>query len=190
MTNLYKFTYTLMMTLAFIFIILAASPVRSATMIVGNNDTIYIRGDILEGDGEKFIKLLEISPKASAVDIISVGGIVVEGLIISEEIFKREMTTYIPKDGICDSLCPIIFLSGKEQIMHSDQLLGFHPPYIIENDVMLVHAETVGHISWWLGRIGVPLEIVWAMMSSSPESIFNVNGYVLNSVGLNIIILD
>ena len=100
------------------------------------------------------------------------------------------MTTYIPKAGVCDSLCPIIFLSGKEQIMHSDQLLGFHPPYIIENDVRIVHAETVGHISWWLGRIGVPLDIIWVMMSSTPESMFNVNGYVLNSVGLNIIILD
>jgi hypothetical protein len=191
MTNLYKFAYTFVMALSFLFIILVASPVHSATIIIGNNDTIYIRGDILEGDGEKFQKILEISPKASIVDIKSYGGIVYEGLIISEEIFNRGMTTYVPKDGVCDSLCPIIFLSGKEKIMHFDQLLGFHPPYTEEDDgKKIIHADTVGHISWWLGRIGIPLEIVWAMMVSSPEDVFSVNGIELNSVGIDIIIMN
>lgn len=186
----HKMLYVTFLVLSFAAVIFVSSPAYSAMISVENNNTIFIRGDILPGDGEEFQKVLKLHPEASIVDIVSIGGVVTEGLIISEEIFNRRMTTYVPKDGVCYSMCPIIFLSGKEKIMHMNQLLGFHPPYIEVGNDKIIHTETVGHIGWWLGHVGLPLEIVWAMMASSPNDVFKVDGTELNTVGLDIILLN
>lgn len=186
----HKMLYVTFLVLSFAAVIFVSSPAYSAMISVENNNTIFIRGDILPGDGEAFQETLKLHPEASIVNIVSIGGVVNEGLVISEEIYNRGMTVYIPKDGVCYSMCSFIFLSGKEKIMHLDQRLGFHPPYIIEDGKSIIHTDTVAHISWWLGRVGVPLEVIWAMMSVSPDDVFKVDGTELNTVGLDIILLN
>lgn len=166
-----------------------STPSYSA-MITVENSTIYIQGDIMENDGEAFRETIKLHPEASIVSIVSIGGMVDEGLLIAEEIYNRGMTTYIPKDGVCYSMCSFIFLSGKEKIMHLDQRLGFHPPYMIEDGKKIVHTDTVAQLSWWLGRVGVPLEVIWAMMAVSPDDVFKVDGLDLNNVGMDVILLN
>jgi len=186
----HKIFYITFLILSFAAVVFVSTPSYSAMISVENDNTIYIRGDILEGDGEAFQKTLKLHPEASIVNIISIGGVVNEGLIIAEEIYNRGMTTYIPKDGVCYSMCSFIFLSGKEKIMHLGQRLGFHPPYIIEDGKNIVHTDTVAHISWWLGRVGIPLEVIWAMMAVSPDDVYKVDGIDLNNVGIGIILLN
>jgi hypothetical protein len=189
MKNWYKFFYSLILIFSFAVVVSAATPVHSATISFEDN-VIYIQGDILEGTAEAFQKTLELHPEATVVSITSVGGVVSEGMIISTEVFNRGMTTYIPKNGVCDSLCPIIFLSGKEKVLHIDQFLGFHPPYIEKDGQRVIHTKTVADISWWLGHVGIPLEIVWAMMESPPENVFTLSGIDLLSVGVNVVIMN
>jgi hypothetical protein len=191
MTNLYKFTYTIMMTLAFIFIILAASPVRSAEIVMIDNDAIFIDGDILEGDGDKFIKLLDQNPDVKYVSMHSYGGLVFEGMQIAFAVNDRQLVTFIAPEGSCDSMCSVIFLSGYNKVMNVKQKLGFHPAYLQwEDGSMEIDPQSSAYISWWFGKIGIPEKIIWEMMETDPKTVITYTAVELINMGINIYLIE
>ena len=87
---------------------------------------IYINGKIEVEDGGKWTAVLEtIKTKHAIVILNSPGGSVNAGLIIAYDILNREYDTYF-NEGICNSMCAMIWLAGKTRYMSSGAVLGFH----------------------------------------------------------------
>jgi len=88
--------------------------------------SIYINGEIEVGDGNKWKFFREtIKTPHAIVTLNSPGGSVPAGLVIAEDILNRECDTYF-KEGMCNSMCALIWLAGKTRYMSSGVALGFH----------------------------------------------------------------
>jgi hypothetical protein len=186
MTNLYKFVY------AFVVMFFAMTiSAYSAEIVMIDDSSIYIRGEIVSGDGAAFTTLLEKNPKTKYVAINTTGGLVEDAMSMAYLIYEKKLITVIPENAECYSMCPIIFLSGYEKVMMANQTLGFHPSYTMKpNGERVLHPETSGQLSWWLGVLNVPLEIVWTMMGTSPYNLTAYTGEELNTLGVDIVLIE
>lgn len=191
MTTLFKFAYSVALIISFIFIIATSTPTYSAEIVIVDKETIFIDGDILEGDGDKFIKLLDENPDVKYVSMHSYGGLVFEGMQIAIAVNDRQLVTFITPDGKCDSMCSVIFLSGYNKVMHVEQSLGFHPAYIQwEDGKMEIDPQTSAYVSWWFGKMGVPEKIVWEMMETDPKTVIKYTAVELINMGINIYLIE
>lgn len=163
----------------------------AAQFTVVDDKVFLVTGTISEGDDEKFKNLIEKYPNIKMFGISSEGGSVYTGINIAYEIAAREMTTIVVKDGVCNSMCPIIFLSGKEMVMMEDQVLGFHPAYFeLPNGTREISYEATGQMAWWLGMIGVPNMLVFKLFEVKPTELFMIGKNQLEEYGLNITLLE
>lgn len=185
-----KFAYSVVLVMTFLFIVVAFTPAYSADMTVYDGDEIYIYGEILEGDGEKFLSLLDGNKNIKYVSLNSNGGLVSEGMFISYAVAEYQLTTVVPDTYSCASMCSIIFMSGATKIMAKDQYLEFHPAYLEWPDGRKeIDLQTSAQMSWWLGRMGIPLEIVWEMTEATPDTTVSFTAIDLNNLGVDIYLL-
>ena len=88
--------------------------------------SIYIDGKIEPEDGAKWKAFSEtINTPHAIVTLNSPGGSATVGLLIAYDILNREYDTYF-NEGICTSMCAMIWLAGKTRYMSSGATLGFH----------------------------------------------------------------
>jgi ATP-dependent protease ClpP protease subunit len=132
MTRLLPFLRALLALLASAFAPEASAADFSAASGCGDNasdkscTSIYINGKIELGDGNKWKFFREtIKTPHAIVTLNSPGGSVPAGLVIAEDILNREFDTYF-KEGMCNSMCALIWLAGKTRYMSSGVALGFH----------------------------------------------------------------
>jgi hypothetical protein len=76
--------------------------------------TILITGAIAASDGDEFVKRTE-DVSTARVDLSSVGGELLAGLEIGEQIHARGFDTNVPAGNICASSCADIWLAGKNR---------------------------------------------------------------------------
>jgi ATP-dependent protease ClpP protease subunit len=116
-------------------VLAAATPASAANFTAmsgcdeGRSDkpctSIYINGKIEPEDGAKWKAFLEtIKTPQAIVTLNSPGGSVTAGLLIAYDILNREYDTYF-NEGICTSMCAMIWLAGKTRYMSSGATLGF-----------------------------------------------------------------
>lgn len=166
------------------------SGVSAAQFNVVEDKAFLITGKIIEGDLEQFQNLMIAYPNIGTVAISSHGGSVYEGINIAYEIAVRSMTTMVVKDGVCNSICPIIFLSGENKVMMEDQVLGFHPAFTeLPDGTKEVSYEATGHIAWWLGVVGVSNTLVSKLFEVKPTELFMIGKNQLEEFELNIKLL-
>jgi hypothetical protein len=191
MNAVLRFTYSVLLVVTFLFLVVAFTPSYSGEISIVDNDTLFFDGEVLSGDGEAFLKILEDNPQISYLVINSNGGTVSDGMLIATAVHKSQLVTFVPRDGSCYSMCSVIFLSGYKQVLTINQHLGFHPSYIEWSDGTIeVDPQTSAQISWWFGKMGVPLKIVWEMMGTDPENMVTYTGLELNSMGMSIILFE
>jgi hypothetical protein len=113
-------------------IIMLATTLLSANATVtykaGSEDgsaSIFITGDIVQGDAARFEGIISAMPEKKAmVFLTSPGGLIVESIIIGEAIREHHFLTAAP--GICASACGLIWLAGTQRIIGPDSRVGFH----------------------------------------------------------------
>jgi len=89
---------------------------------------ITLYSEILAGDAERVLALLNSDPRASVeVRINSPGGSVVEGLGIYNALRARKPTVYI--DGVAASIASLIAMAGARIIASENALIMMHDPW-------------------------------------------------------------
>lgn len=130
-------------------------------------------GEIVRGDGVKFLNLIDKNPELKTVWLDSPGGLVVDGMQIAELIKATDMNTYVHTNTSCDSICAIMFLSGKTKFANQTSHIGFHAAFDTRTNKRSPEANV--KIGWYLGSLGYSIDTVNVWFNTSPESIVNVN---------------
>ena len=103
-----------------------------------------------------------------------------EGMAIAKMAKMLDLNTYVEKN--CNSMCAIIFLSGKARQVTKKAVVGVHAAYNKNNGMRGVDANSI--ISWYLGSWGYPEELVHLWVGTSPKKIFNINSKTADQLGL------
>lgn len=73
-------------------------------------DYVILEGEIKFNSYIYFQQLLTEHPDIKYLMLLSHGGYVVDSLKIADEVHKRRMVTWVPKNAECSSACSFIFL--------------------------------------------------------------------------------
>lgn len=141
---------------------------------------IYIKGGINEGDAMKFINVFSSYDDINTAWLESDGGMVDEGMAIAKMIRMLELDTYVERN--CNSICSVMFLSGKKKMVTKNAEIGIHAAYDQLNGLRVTDANTL--IGWYLGSIDYPEELVNLWVSTSPKKILDLNKGTANRLGL------
>jgi hypothetical protein len=113
---------------------------------------LVINGGISENAARIFRATLNANPQTDTVLLSSGGGHVNVGLEIAEIIHARGLSTWIPADLECASICSVIFLAGQARMVQGR--LGVHQVAMnIENNSIV--QTTVGDIVTAINKYGV-----------------------------------
>ncbi len=113
-------------------VILAVSGEQVAEFYFKENqlkkDTLYMKGVIYSNTLVDIKEILDKNPEVTTLVMEEVAGSIDDevNLVASQEIRKRNINTYLPKDGTVASGGTDMFLAGKERAVHSTAKLGVH----------------------------------------------------------------
>jgi hypothetical protein len=146
------------------FSILQSPPyVRDAAAIV-------IEGTIESGDFNRFTAYAAQVPQG-VVMLNSRGGVVDEGLKIAGEIRRRGYTTWVSRNSVCASVCPLIWLSGVHAAIQRNAGLGFHQASICDGANCTPSPEGNQIIIQHLRSLGLTPQQIRYMTYAAPQSL-------------------
>ena len=107
--------------------------------------------------------------KQVIVTLISYGGHAKGGLLISDWIRKRGMSTFVPGDRTCTSACALIWLAGRPRNVGDNSLIGFHATF----DPKTRQATGAGNavIGGYLRDLGLGYDAIAFMTRAGPTSV-------------------
>jgi hypothetical protein len=147
---------------------LFASPARAADISVVSDDEIRISGEIVEGDGAKFVALFaarRMNPEAT-VSLASGGGLLGEATVIGLTIRERGLVTYVPK-GDCYSACALIWLGGTKLFRHPKSEIGFHQSF----DHRTGAPQGNAMVGFYLAKLGYEIQTSLFVTEAAPSTI-------------------
>jgi hypothetical protein len=139
-------------------------------------DTLYFFGGIKEGFASALDKALVMYPDIKYLSLYSGGGLVHEALLAVRILEDKDIITYVPKGGTCQSACGYIFLVGSERVL--DGTLGAHGMSVeVEDELPLNVAykhvqEAVGYIMAVLYPYNVPTGYYVRMLLTPSDSMY------------------
>ncbi len=157
-------------------LMLSAGPGSAATLermapAANGYEMIFLKGEIEEGDSERFHQVAEQVRHASVV-LESPGGLVKEGLSIAAEIAHRGFATMVLPDQECASIGGIIWLAGNHRYMHAQSKIGFHAAYLERADGTVSEKGSANaDIGAFLAMAGVPRKVILFVTEAPPEGI-------------------
>jgi hypothetical protein len=155
---------------------IAAATIKQREITVGDvhEHWIIIKGMIEQGDTVGLLSALgETKDRAVTVWLDSPGGNVAEGLAMARMIKSLGMNTYVHSDGKCDSICSIMFLSGKRKMVTASSRVGVHTAHDSKTKKADAYANAV--IGWYLGSLDYPEELVDIWAKTKPDQLVNLN---------------
>jgi hypothetical protein len=94
--------------------------------VLSNGTVLDFSGSISLGTAKEFETMLNAMDEVRTVRLNSIGGRIKEAQKMSDLIRNRGLSTLVTHH--CVSACTIVFLGGKDRIMHTTAKLGFHQP--------------------------------------------------------------
>jgi hypothetical protein len=85
---------------------------------------IRISGEVRPGLSDALNDVLEATPGVERLELESPGGSVSEGLALADLVDKYSLDTAVKT--YCASACTMVFVAGRERLLHSGAKLGFH----------------------------------------------------------------
>jgi len=153
----------------------AAATIKQRDVTMGDvtESWIIVKGLIEQGDTINFLTALGNDKQAVTVWLDSPGGNVNEGLAIARMIKALNLNTYVHDGSSCDSICSIMFLSGKRKMATATSRIGVHSAHNAKTKKPDVVANTM--IGWYLGSIDYPEELVELWVTTKPDQLVNLN---------------
>jgi hypothetical protein len=145
---------------------------------------IAIRGEIVEGDAEKFrAKLISFTSKFQEDEcnngrltllLGSGGGDLSESLKLGKLIRKYNLYTRVPYNWACESSCVFLLAAGVQRDVFG--VVGIHRPYLVElkgaisvSDVAKMRKEINQQIRIYLDEMDVSATLLDKMLSTPPD---------------------
>jgi hypothetical protein len=153
----------------------SAATIKQREITMGETSEIWIivKGNIEQGDTVSFLTALNGKDRPVTVWLESSGGNAAEGLALARMIKTLGLNTYVHAEGRCDSICSIMFLSGKRKMAVIDGKIGVHTAY----DPKTKRPDAYGNalIAWYLGSLDYPEELVDLWIKTKPDRLVNLN---------------
>ena len=92
--------------------------------ISDDRNTLFISGEINLGISDDMKKLLKQHRGVTRVQLSSIGGDLDESYRLQEIIQQHRLDTYV--EDYCYSACTLVFIAGRDRVISSDAVLGFH----------------------------------------------------------------
>lgn len=169
--------YLLATLFVLIFTTVAGSAsIKKKTVLNQQGDTDYmveIKGLIEPGDSIKFLNVVSQTEGVTTVWLESNGGMVNEGMAIAKMIKVMGLSTYVHESSYCNSICSIIFLSGKRKLVNANSHIGVHAAFVKDSKVRDLEANAT--IAWYLGSLGYPEELADLWVKTKPNALINLN---------------
>ena len=181
---LLRSTLVLLLLLAITQVSAATIKQREITMGETSELWIIVKGTIEQGDTVSFLAALNGKDRPVTVWLESSGGSAAEGLAIARMIKTLGLNTYVHSDGKCDSICSIMFLSGKRRMVVTDGRIGVHTAYDPKTKRPDAYANAL--IAWYLGSLDYPEELVDLWIRTKPDRLVNLNNGPNTSLRLGI----
>jgi len=152
--------------------LLGSSCVSNAAEIkvihAGAIDLIYVNGTIEVGDSSKFSAQVP-GDRHAVVFLNSPGGIVHEGLNIGLQVRQQGFATAVPADGMCASICSMIWLAGSTRYFEKTSMIGFHAAYSITDGHARVSSSANAEIGYYIGVIGLAPHVARIATEAPPN---------------------
>jgi len=154
----------------------SAATIKQREVTVGDihESWVIVKGMIEPGDTVNFLSALgNKDVKVVTVWLESPGGNAAEGLAMARIIKTLGLNTYVHIDSKCDSICSVMFLSGKRKMAAIDGKIGVHTAY----DPKTKRPDAYGNalIAWYLGSLDYPEELVDLWIKTKPDRLVNLN---------------
>jgi hypothetical protein len=127
---------------------------------------VFVSGELLPNDGERFRQLTGALPKTTVVMFWSEGGSLISGLEMGETIREKGFQTFVTYR--CASACALAWLGGAYRTMTGDAKIGFHAASDSDGQVTGVGNAVIGA---YLNKMGLPRGAVAYITTASPDSI-------------------
>lgn len=160
-----------------------------AISIPGSVDIVIIKGEITDGDSERFRDLVQNRERVS-VYLQSPGGLIREALQIGAEIRLRNYATVVADGDQCFSACGLIWVSGARRYMSSDSLIGFHAAYREEAGEFRESGVANAEIGSFLTHLGLRIEAIRFFTIAGPHDFLLLNPDRARALGIDIFLLD
>ena len=140
-------------------------------------NTVFFIGEIKDGDERGFRAALR-NHKVDTVVLISIGGLINEGLRLANIINDKSLATYVPVAATCASACSFMFFAGNPKLAHGR--LGVHQFYIEDDKkkmavgkVQKITQNQIAEIIENLEAFDTPSSVYSKMLSTSGMYFFS-----------------
>jgi hypothetical protein len=148
--------------------------------------TIYVGGDIVTGDADKFLRLTARFPAGkSAVVLNSPGGLIGEGIIMGLMVREKRMVTVVFNE--CASMCG--WLAGFPRYVSTEAAIGFHAIRTGEEDKS-VSSSGNALVGGYLMKLGFGWRAISYLTETKPDSMAWLNGAKAKELGIAANVID
>ncbi|MBX3569328.1 MAG: hypothetical protein KF914_14810 [Rhizobiaceae bacterium] len=163
----------------------AASAEIELFNLAGELDIVSIKGEIVDGDGDRFNEVVRDRERVSVV-LQSPGGLVRDALQIGAEIRLRNFATMVSSDGECYSACGLIWISGARRYMSAGSKIGFHAAYREENGEYRESGVANAEIGSFLTHLGLRIEAIRYFTIAGPQEFLLLTPEHARALGIDV----
>lgn len=146
------------------------APARGAFSLPEDQpDLIVLNADITDQTPTEFDRALAARPEVRIVALNSPGGSVDSALKMADEIHKRGLTTFVPRDMGCYSACAYVFFAGIDRQAEGE--LGVHQISSEIADLVLAQT-TLGDVLDAMQSFGVHQQVISHMLRTPPDDMY------------------
>lgn len=156
--------------------------VGSFMTLAGQEDLIFLAGDITTQTPLDFRTVLNRFPKAKTLVLASGGGSVTAGLLLADDVHLRGINTFVPADLGCYSACAFVFFAGKARQAEGD--LGVHQFYGGEDTAERAQV-VVSDIVDMLAKFDTPQPVVSRMLRTNSDDMYVFSEEEIENLGIN-----
>ena len=169
-------TYSLCLAIS----VLAAGPAVEAQDVpnaeigisVVDETVMVVNGGIGPDTGDIFKQALNGNPKVKTIILNSGGGFVDIGLGMADLVANRSLSTWIPQNAMCASICSAIYFAGKNRLAQGQ--LGVHQ-VAMSTESNLQTQVVVSDMIDAFNRYGVDQKVFAVMLRTPPEQMYFLN---------------
>jgi hypothetical protein len=169
---------------------LFALPSNSAVISVIDDQSsdvkmVLVKGEIVEGDAEKFLLAIGNSKRA-IVALESPGGLVREALQIGANIRQKGHATTVLADTECMSACALIWVAGVRRYMDDTSKIGVHAAYRFDGNSVQESGMANAEIGSYLTLLGLRIEAIRFFTAAPPNEIAILTPFDAVQLGIEI----
>jgi hypothetical protein len=154
-----------------------------AAEIRKDGSIVYITGQIVEGDYEKFVRTSGGMGRFGALFLNSPGGALGDGLSIAEATRQMGVMTGVPNNATCASMCAIIWLAGSPRLVASNAHIGFHAISYVKDGKVAGDGNAM--VGAFLNKLGLSYTAIAFVTSAPPTAINWLNVTKARQLGID-----